>query len=209
MKALHGRWIVVLAVMLSLGTPAGAQLQTGSLFGTVADPQGAPLPGATVTLSGGGAPQVQSTDEQGRFRFPGLPPGEYHLESRLEGFSPVEYPGLVISVGRNTEIQVALSPAVTETVTVQGGEAPLLDERRFSTGTAVPRAELERVPTTRDPWSILKTAPGVLMEKVNVGGNLSGTQIRFVGPGAPSEQTVWSMDGMVITDMASVGTPPG
>ncbi|HEX6864314.1 MAG TPA: TonB-dependent receptor, partial [Thermoanaerobaculia bacterium] len=200
-----------LAVALStiLCLPLGAQLQTGSLFGSVTDPQGAPLPGATVTLSGGGAPQVQTTDEQGRFRFPGLAPGEYHLESRLEGFSPVEYPGLVISVGRNTEIQIALSPAVKETLTVEGSEAPLLDERRFATGTAVPRAELEQVPTMRDPWAVIKTAPGVLMERVNVGGNLSGSQIRFVGPGAPSQQTVWSMDGMVITDMTSVGTPPG
>ncbi|HEX5716730.1 MAG TPA: carboxypeptidase regulatory-like domain-containing protein [Thermoanaerobaculia bacterium] len=202
-------FVLAVALTTAFSVPVGAQLQTGSLFGTVADPQGGPLPGATVTLSGGGAPQVQVTDEQGRFRFPGLPPGEYNLESRLEGFSPVEYPGLVISVGRNTEIQVVLSQAIAETLTVEGGEAPLLDERRFSTGTAVPRAELEQVPTTRDPWSVLKTAPGVLMEKVNVGGNLGGSQIRFVGPGAASGQTVWSMDGMVITDMTAVGTPPG
>jgi hypothetical protein len=202
-------FILAVAMLTVLSAPVGAQHQTGSLFGTVADPQGAALPGATVTLSGGGAPQVQVTDEQGRFRFPGLAPGEYHLESRLDGFSPVDYPNLVISVGRNTEIQITLNPAVTETLTVDGAEAPLLDERRFSTGTAVPRAELERVPTTRDPWSILKTAPGVLMERVNVGGNFSGSQIRFVGPGAPSEQTVWSMDGMVITDMSAVGSPPG
>lgn len=203
--------LVILAVVLSaiVSAPLGAQLQTGSLFGVVSSPQGEPLPGATVTLSGGGAPQVQVTDEQGRFRFPGLAPGQYDLEARLESFSPVDYSGLLISVGRNTEIQIALSPAVTETLTVQGEEAPLLDERRFSTGTSVPRADLEKVPTTRDPWAILKTAPGVLLERTNVGGNLGGTQIRFVGPGAPSGQTVWSMDGMVITDMVSVGSPPG
>jgi len=203
--------LVILAVVLSaiVSAPLGAQLQTGSLFGVVSSPQGEPLPGATVTLSGGGAPQVQTTDEAGRFRFPGLAPGEYHLESRLEGYSPVEYPDLLISVGRSTEIQVALSPAIKETLTVEGSEAPLLDERRFSTGLSVPRADLEKVPTMRDPWAILKTAPGVIMERINVGGNLSGQQIRFVGPGAPSEQTVWSMDGMVITDMTAVGTPPG
>ena len=208
MKALHCRWIVVLAVMLSFGIPAGAQLQTGSLFGSVATPQGEPLPGATVTLSGGGAPQVQVTDEQGRFRFPGLAPGAYDLEARLDSYSPVDYPDLLISVGRNTEIQIVLSPAAEENLTVTG-EAPLLDERRFSKGTTVVRTELESVPTTRDPWAILKTTPGVLMEQVNVGGDLSGKQIRFVGPGAPSGQTVWSLDGMVITDMTDVGTSPG
>lgn len=203
------RRFVLATVLCVLAAPAGAQLQTGSLFGSVADPRGTPLPGATVTLSGGGAPQVQTTDEQGRFRFPGLPPGEYHLDAGLDGHSPVEYEGLVVSVGRNLEIAITLSPAVREALTVTGEEAQLLDERRFSRGTVVNRTELERVPTMRDPWSVVKTAPGVLMERINVGGNLSGQQIRFVGPGAPSEQTVWSLDGMVITDMTAVGTPPG
>src|SRR5688572_15150568 len=82
---------LAIALFMSLSTPVSAQLQTGSLFGSVDDPEGKPLPGATVTLSGGGAPQVQTTDEQGRFRFPGLSPGEYHLEARLDSFSPVEY----------------------------------------------------------------------------------------------------------------------
>src|SRR5215207_1509923 len=107
---------LAIALFALLSAPLGAQLQTGSLFGSVADPQGAPLPGATVTLSGGGAPQVQVTDEAGRFRFPGLAPGEYDLEARLESFSPVDYSGLLISVGRNTEIQIALAPAVKETL---------------------------------------------------------------------------------------------
>ncbi|HWM89633.1 MAG TPA: TonB-dependent receptor [Thermoanaerobaculia bacterium] len=202
---------IILAIILfaALSSPADAQLQTGSLFGLVMTPQGQTLPGATVTLSGGGAPQVQTTDEEGRFRFPGLSPGEYRLEAMLDGHSPVEVDSLVVSVGRNTEMQITLAPAVQETVTVDGGETPLLDERRFSRGTTVNRTELERVPTMRDPWSIVKSAPGVLMERINVGGNLSGQQIRFVGPGAPSGQTVWSLDGMVITDMTAVGTPPG
>lgn len=203
------RSLMVVALALSLAAPLGAQLQTGSLFGVVTDGARAPLPGVTVTLSGGGAPQVQTTDESGRFRFPGLPPGEYDLKAELSGFYPAEYPDLLISVGRNTQIEIEIAPFAMEVerVTVEG--TPLLDERRFSTGTSVPRAELEQVPTMRDPWAVIKTAPGVLMERVNVGGNLSGQQIRFVGPGAPSEQTVWSMDGMVITDMTAVGTPPG
>jgi hypothetical protein len=56
--------IVASAALLILfsSTVADAQLQTGNLFGTVATDQGEALPSVTVTLSGGGAPQVQVTD---------------------------------------------------------------------------------------------------------------------------------------------------
>lgn len=205
-------WQLVLAaafVAVILTTPAGAQLQTGSLFGTVVSPEGDPLPGVTVTLSGGGAPQTQTSDGLGRFRFPGLAPGAYQVAADLDGYSPVEVNELAIGVGRNTEIQVTLSPAIRETVTVEGSQTPILDERRFSSGTTYTHDELERVPTARDPWALLRTTPGVLLDRINVGGNYSGTQAMIVGPGAQPTQTVWSLDGMVVNDMAALGAPAG
>ncbi len=89
---LWGRVVAVAALLLLIGVPGFAQLQTGNLYGTVVDDQGAALPGVTVTLSGQGAPAVQVTDAQGKFRFINLSPGSYKLEAQLEGFSSVEYP---------------------------------------------------------------------------------------------------------------------
>src|SRR5687767_13147930 len=72
--------ILVIAVLLAaLAAPAAAQLQTGNLFGSATDTNGQALPGVTVTLSGGGAPAIQVTDDKGEVRFPGLPPGSYQL----------------------------------------------------------------------------------------------------------------------------------
>ena len=48
---------------------------------------------------------------------------------------------------------------------------------------ATPSQELEKVPTTRDPWKVLKETPGVLTDRINVGGNESGQQSAFPGPG--------------------------
>ncbi len=168
---LWGR-IVAVAVLLLLvaGGSAFAQLQTGNLYGTVKDDQGSPLPGVTVTLTGGGAPQVQVTNAQGQFRFLGLAPGSYALKAELEGFSTIDYPNIVINVGRNTSIEVTLSAAVEDVITVTA-ESPLLDERRISTGATVNSTELEKIPTARDPWAILQTTPGVLTDRINVGGN--------------------------------------
>lgn len=199
-------WIAA-ALWIAPGV-AMAQLQTGSLFGIVLDAEAAPLPGATVTLSGIGAPQTQLSDAQGRFRFVGLPPGGYRLQAHHEGFSPIEYDNLIIHVGRNTDVEVTLTPALRETMIVTG-EAPLLDERRFTKGNTFTLTELERIPTARDPWSVVSSTPGVLMDRINVGGSETGTQARIVGPGSTSDQVVWSLDGMIITDMAALGTAPG
>jgi hypothetical protein len=63
-------------------------------------------------------------------------------------------------------------------------ESPLLDERRISTGATVSQSELEKVPTARDPWAVLQKTPGVMTDRVNVGGNESGQQSQYVGPDA-------------------------
>jgi hypothetical protein len=204
---LWGRVVAVAAMLLLAGVPAFAQMQSGSLFGTITDDQGAALPGVTVTLTGQGAPAVQVTDAQGRFRFLGLSPGSYRLDAQLEGFSSVEYPNISINVGRNTEIEVTMNAAVEDVITVTA-ESPLLDERRISTGSTISQTELEKIPTARDPWAILQTTPGVLTDRVNVGGNESGQQSAYVGPGSTGDQSVWAVDGVVITDMAALGSSP-
>jgi hypothetical protein len=204
---LRGRIVVVAALLLLAGVPAFAQLQTGNLYVTVKDDQGAALPGVTVTLSGGGAPQVQVSNAQGQARFLSLAPGSYALKAELEGFSTIDYPNIVINVGRNTSIEVTMNAAVEDVITVTA-ESPLLDERRISTGATVAQTELEKIPTARDPWAILQTTPGVLTDRINVGGNESGQQSQYVGPGSDGSQAVWSVDGMVITDMAALGSSP-
>jgi hypothetical protein len=200
-------WIAA-ALLIAPFSAAMAQLQTGSMYGVVLDPEGSSLPGATVTLSGIGAPQTQLTDAQGRFRFVGLPPGSYRLQAHRDGFSPIEYDNLIVHVGRSTDLEVILTPAIRESMTVTG-EAPLLDERRFTKGNTFTLTELERIPTARDPWSVVSSTPGVLMDRINVGGSETGTQAKIVGPGSTSDQVVWSLDGMIITDMASLGSAPG
>jgi hypothetical protein len=200
------------ALLLLLALPALAQLESGNLSGTVKAPAGETLPGATVTLSGGGAPQIQVTDAHGRFRFPGLAPGSnYTVKAELQGFSPIESSGLVVNVGRNTEIELTLPAAVTDVINIVAEDVPqsLLDFRRFTPGNTVTNADMERIPSARDPWALLQSTPGVLTDRFNVGGNESGQQSNYVGPGSCGDQAVWSMDGVVITDMAALGSSPG
>jgi Carboxypeptidase regulatory-like domain len=203
-----GRLVAFAAMLLVLGSGAAfAQLQTGNLYGKVSDQTGAALPGVTVTLDTGEAPQVQVTNAQGEFRFLSLAPATYKIKAELQGFSPVEYPHIVINVGRNTSIEVTMNSAVEDVITVTS-ESPLLDERAIRTGNTVSQNELARIPTARDPWTVLQSTPGVLIDRVNVGGNESGQQSTYTGPGSFQFNSIWSVDGVVITDMAATGSTP-
>ncbi len=196
---------LALAVTLLLAISGAALAQeTGSLYGRVTDNNGERLPGVTVTLSGVGAAQVQVTEAEGEFRFIGLDPGTYKIEAALNGFSTVVYEAVSIRVGRSTTIELKLSPAIEETITVTT-ESPLLDERKISSGMQVTQLELQKIPSARDPWSLANQTPGVVMDRVNVGGSESGQQPNFVGLGSNSAQNVFMIDGVDITDQSAQG----
>ncbi len=195
---------LVSLILLSTAGAAFGQVQTGSLQGTVGDDQNQAIPGVTVTLSGVGAPKVQVTDADGSYRFLNLPPGRYQLIAELEGFSTVEYPNVTIGVGRKTTVNVSLASAVEETITVTS-EAPLIDERSFTRGTNIDAAELDQIPTARDPWAMLSLAPAVIIDRINVGGNESGQQSNFLGAGSQGIDNAFAVDGVILTDMAATG----
>jgi hypothetical protein len=196
--------VLSLALLLVSAGISFAQIPTGNIFVTVTDSDGGRLPGVSVNLSGIGADKLQITNAQGQARFLGLDPGRYDLRAELEGFGSVEYPQVDVRVGRNTELELKLTPAVEETITVTS-ESPLLDERKLQQGTTVTQVELEKIPTARDPWALLNQTPGVLVDRVNVGGNESGQQAVFRAAGVSDDENDFLVDGVSITDMRAIG----
>ncbi|HEY0512247.1 MAG TPA: carboxypeptidase-like regulatory domain-containing protein [Thermoanaerobaculia bacterium] len=73
-----------------------------------------------------------------------------------------------------------LRPAVSRPQGWRGSGRIVEVERRISTGATVSQTELEKVPTARDPWAVLQSTPGVLTDRINVGGNESGQQSQYV-----------------------------
>src|SRR5688572_32918652 len=84
--------IVILAWGLAAPREAAAQAGTGTLAGTIADDQGAVLPGAlvTVTENATGAARTATTDREGVFRVPALPPGRYRVQVAMDSFAPLD-----------------------------------------------------------------------------------------------------------------------
>ena len=104
--------------LVALSGVAFAQVQTGNLYGSVADDKSQALPGVSLTLSGGGLPTVTTSDAEGNFRFIGVYPGTYKLEGSLDGFSPVVFEQVVVNVNRNTTIQMTMNAAVADVITI-------------------------------------------------------------------------------------------
>src|SRR5437773_1880561 len=203
-----------LCVSLLLAVSAYAQYQSGNIYGKVQAKDGSVLPGVTVTLTGVGAPQTAVTDAQGNFRFLNLSPGLYAIKGELSGYGSATRAGVGVRVAQNADVTLTLNPSVSESITVTA-EAPLLDTRKVGTSTNVTRVEMEKIPTSRDPWTVLQSVPSVMVDRINVGGNQSGQQSVYIGKGSRGgrggnigSDNTWNMDGVTITDMAATGSSP-
>ncbi len=189
------RVLVPLLLILIAGM-ASAQLTTGSLYGTVVDNQGTPLPGVTVTITGSAAPQVQVTDAEGGFRFLNVQPGAYRLHATLEGFSPVSYPNVTVGLGRTTRVEVTLTSAVLEEITVSAA-APLIDRSTSSVSTNFDQRSIDTLPTGRNYSSIVQVAPGVQSD-----ANPSNSSQQTISIyGSSGAENAFFVDGVNTTNM--------
>jgi hypothetical protein len=185
-----------------------AQTASGTIAGRVTDASGLPLPGTTVTVQGVDFTQTFVTAEDGRYRFLDLPPGLYKVTAGLDGFSTSVHDHVVIDPGQTVDMNMTLQiSAVRETVNVTA-PSPIIDARQTGTATNVSADELNNIPTSRDPFSLMRSVPGVLVDRVNVGGNETGQQSSFASKGTRPQDAVWTMDGVAITDMTLTGSSP-
>src|SRR5258707_13258432 len=199
---------LAIASLILASLPALAQTSAGTITGRVADATGLPLPGVTGTIQGTDLTRTFITDGEGRYRFLELAPGDYKLTSTLQGFATHVRERVVVAVGQTVDLPVTLAiGALTETVNVTA-PSPMVDAKQTGTATVVALDELTNIPTSRDPFSLLRSVNGVLVDRVNVGGNETGQQSSFVSKGTRPQDAVWTLDGVAITDMTLAGSSP-
>src|SRR5688572_21629241 len=201
-------WVLALTLTMMSAMSAFGQVQSGTIAGTVMDTQGGILPGVTVSLRSTDRTATFVTDTSGQYRFLALPPGMYALTFELAGFQTIAREQVEVRIGQNVDLPIRMGvAAVQETVTVTG-ESPIIDARQMGTATNFTQDELSRIPTSRDPWALLRTVPGVTVDRVNIAGNETGQQTNYTSKGVPGTQSTWTLDGVVITDMAATGASP-
>jgi Carboxypeptidase regulatory-like domain len=197
-----------LAILAIVGTPGGAFAQgggassTGTIQGRVTDNSGGVLPGVTVTATSPSmiGAQTQVTNDNGTYRFPAVPPGIYAVTFELGGFSGVKREGVSISLGFTATLNVELAVAtLQETVTVTG-DSPVIDTSATSVQQNFKLEQLNSIPNGRDMWALLAATPGVIMSRVDVGGNRAGTQTGY---------TAYGLNGQVRVSVEGINTTEG
>ncbi len=209
MQILKRSLIASLIMVMFVAAPVWAQ-ETGSITGTVTDPDGAPLPGVAVTIAGNQVPTATVfTQANGVYRFPVLPPAsDYSVTFGLEGFKTVIQEGLPVRVGGNTQINVAMElSTVEETVTVTG-MSPIVDVKNTSLGSNMTEEYMQSIPSARDPWVMMEHTAGMQVDRMNTGGSEGGQQSGFTANGSNRSDAMWTYDGAEITDMAALGASP-
>ncbi len=96
-------------VFTLLAVSASAQIGQGTLTGVLTDPQGAVLPGVTVTATSPAliGSRSTTTEVDGRFRLPQLPSGVYKLKFDLSGFTSIERENLQVVIGQTITVDIS------------------------------------------------------------------------------------------------------
>jgi len=183
---------------------------TGEIYGKATDKSGAVVPGVTVTLTSPAMIQSRTavTTGTGVYRFPSAPIGVYSVKFELSGFTTIVRDRVRVEIGQNAQINATLDVSAMQEVVTITGEAPLIDTRNNGRISSFNQEALQNVPSARDPWVIMQQSAGIIIDRENIGGNMSGQQSGYVARGTPSNQSKWSLDGIDITDMAATGASP-
>ena len=102
--------LAALAAALTVVSTTHAQT-AGILRGPVIDPQGAAVPGVTVSVVSPSlqGPREAITDQTGGYAVLGLPPGTYEMTAAIAGFQKSVRPGLVVRAGQTITVNVQLA----------------------------------------------------------------------------------------------------
>jgi hypothetical protein len=197
---------IVALVALMVPAPSLAQQGTSQISGKVTDPQGAVLPGVSITVRNEetGATRELITSVEGTYLASQLVPGRYAVTARLNGFRVMDRNALLLQVGNTLTINLTLPVGgIEEKVTVTG-QSPLVDTTTASVGGNVGTAELSELPAmNRNYFSAVALLPGVQFSPSNQMGNDT-----IVANGQTSQNTNVSVDGGYNADDA-LGTSSG
>ena len=203
--------IMLFTLMLLMASFLTFGQEFGSIKGTVTDEDGSPLPGVDVTLNGSKIAMMSTvSSEYGNFRFIKLPVADdYVLRLEIPGFKTVVREKLVVSFGRDLNLNVTMEVATIEEAITVVGEAPVIDTKKAQVGVTVTEDMIMKLPTARNPWVIMDVIPGMLVDKSDVGGNEAGQQSNYYGHGSTDDDNTWNIDGANVTDNSALGAAPG
>jgi hypothetical protein len=156
-------WVLATLLSCLFVLPAAAQVG-GSITGTIADPTGAMIPGATVMITNAALGTQFSivSDMQGHYTFPNVPVGRYTLSAMLSGFKPYSR-ALAVDVNSQVQINITLEMGEQTTSVTVTGTATQVETASTQMGEVVSADKMTTLSLNgRSYTDLLPIQPGVV-----------------------------------------------
>ena len=187
--------IFAVALAVSLAGVSFGQEMTGSIEGTVKDPQGNVVPGVIVTVEGIslGFNRTTTTDNLGRFSLTQIPPGKFKVTtSPTAGFGEAVIQEVQVNLGSASAANFTLQAAgVGATVDIAASDVAAIDPASNKIQTNITQRTAELLPKGVNFTSLLNTAPAVRAEPLSGGFQIDG---------ASGSENTFIIDGQEVTN---------
>jgi hypothetical protein len=195
--------VVVLSILLA----AGAFAQQTSLAGTVVDPTGAVIPGATISIRNGdtGLERDATSDSQGRYTFVQVVPGKYKLTAKAAGFAEVVINNVELQVNQPATMQITFDKVgATSTVVSVESTATQVNTTDATLGNAIGTQAITELPFfARNITNLLAAQPGVtIIAGSNPNATSPDSRSGSVNGGKPDQANI-TLDGVDVNPQSN------
>jgi len=196
----------VAVMLLCVGAGVAQTVSTAQLSGSVHDPSGAVVPGASVAVSDAskGFNRSTTSDGQGNYQFLLLPPGTYTVTATSPGFAKLTSGNVVLTVGEQAQLQLTLAVSGSDTINVTSG-AELIETQRSSQSTTVDQERINNLPINgRNYINFTLTNSQIARDAAPAVGAIPTSGLNFGGVRARSNSI--NVDGADAGDYTSGGS---
>jgi hypothetical protein len=199
--------IYALMCALVFSFPALAQETTAGIRGTVKDPSGAVISGATVTVT---SPvligqKTTTTDSAGAYHIEQLPPGVYTVTTSAAGFSAETLKDLRLETGALPSLNFSLKIGQAEQTIDVSAEAAMVDVTQSKVAVTITKDVLDNTPHGRSFQSVIPFAPGARQEQLQSRSTDQGKLNGFQIDGASDAENVYMTEGLNTTSIYGGG----
>ena len=191
------RWVGTLLIVWALifaASAAMAQVDTGTILGTVKDPTGAVIPNAKVTIvnQGTGETIISMTRADGTYIVTPLKIASYRISVEVAGFKKEENAAFELNIQQQAVVDFVLQAGATSETVQVTSTAPLLQTQSAVVGQVIGAQTVENMPLNGRDWTMLATlTPGVTQPQQ---GARAGNQ--FAANGTRPAQNDYLLDGI-------------
>ncbi len=190
------RLLLAALYLLSL-QPLSAQVDAGSVVGTIRDSSGAVVSGAKVTLKSEDTGQIQegTSSATGQYTFDPVKIGNYMVSAQLSGFERVEHPKINVAVQQHVLVDLVLTPGQTTETVMVTSETPQLQTQDASVGQVIQAKTINDLPLNGRNFTFLaQLSAGVTQDQAD--GRGLGASGSFAANGSRPSQNNYLLDGI-------------